>query len=107
VAESVGYDIPAEPRRSRREHTFHTNLSSIDGVYLSSAASNEMADEFGRWGRWPTMNLDYVPLLRVMRELQSIPRGQPTDFNGKKRFRQYLRTIFEYDRKVVNLLPLF
>jgi hypothetical protein len=53
------------------------------------------------------MNLDYVPLLRVMRELQSIPRGQPPDFNGKRRFRQYLRTIFDYDRKVVKLAPLF
>jgi len=53
------------------------------------------------------MNLDYVPLLRVMRELQSIPRGQPPDFNGKRRFRQYLRTIFDYDRKVVKLVPLF
>jgi hypothetical protein len=49
------------------------------------------------------MNLDYVPLLRIMRELHSIPRGQPPDFNGKKRFRQYLRTIFDYDRKVVKL----
>jgi hypothetical protein len=53
------------------------------------------------------MNLDYVPLLRVMRELQSIPRGQPPDFNGKRRFRQYLRTIFDYDRKVIKLAPLF
>jgi hypothetical protein len=52
------------------------------------------------------MNLDYVPLLPVMREIQSIPRGQPPDFNGKKRFRQYLRTIFDYKRKVVKLLPL-
>ena len=45
------------------------------------------------------MNLDYVPLLRVMRELQSIPRGQPPDFNGKTRFRQYLRTIFDYGKE--------
>jgi hypothetical protein len=52
------------------------------------------------------MNLDYVPLLRVMRALHSIPRGQPPDFNGMKRFRHYLRTIFDYDRKVVKLLPL-
>jgi hypothetical protein len=52
------------------------------------------------------MNLDYVPLLRVMREIQSIPRGQPPDFNGMRRFRHYLRTIFDYDRKVVKLLPL-
>jgi hypothetical protein len=49
------------------------------------------------------MNLDYVPLLRVMREIQSIPRGQPPDFNGKKRFRHYLRTIFDYDRKICKL----
>jgi hypothetical protein len=40
------------------------------------------------------MKLDYVPLLRVMRELHSIPRGQPPDFNGVKRFRQFVRTIF-------------
>jgi len=33
------------------------------------------------------MNLDYVPLLRVMRDLHSIPRGQPPDFNGMKRFK--------------------
>ena len=49
------------------------------------------------------MNLDYVPLLRVMREIQSIPRGQPPDFNGKRRFKQYLHTIFDYDRKVCKL----
>jgi hypothetical protein len=49
------------------------------------------------------MNLEYVPLLRVMRELQGIPRGQPPDFHGKRRFKQYLRTIFDYDRKVVKL----
>jgi hypothetical protein len=52
------------------------------------------------------MNLDYVPLLPVIRQIQSIPRGQPPDFNGMRRFRQYLRTIFDYDRKVVKLLPL-
>jgi hypothetical protein len=52
------------------------------------------------------MNLDYVPLLRVMRELYSIPRGQPPDFNGLKRFHQYLRTIFPYDETEDQLLPL-
>jgi hypothetical protein len=52
------------------------------------------------------MYLDYVPLLQIMRELHGIPRGQPPDFNGMRRFRQYLRTIFDYDRKVVKLLPL-
>src|SRR5215471_7822000 len=49
------------------------------------------------------MNLDYVPLLRVMRDLHSIPRGRPPDFNGKKRFKQYLRVIFDYDREVCKL----
>jgi hypothetical protein len=49
------------------------------------------------------MNLDYVPLVRVMRDLHSIPRGEPPDFNGNNRFRQYLRTIFDYDRKVCKL----
>jgi hypothetical protein len=49
------------------------------------------------------MNLEYVPLLRVMRNLHSIPRGQPPDFNGKKRFKHYLRTIFDYDQKVCKL----
>jgi hypothetical protein len=64
---------------------------------------------FGR--TWLTMNLNYVPLVRVMRELHGIPRGQPPDFNGMKRFRQYVRTIFprkengEIDENAV-LLPL-
>ena len=58
------------------------------------------------------MNLDYVPLLRVMRKLHDIPRGQPPDFNDMKRFRQYVRTIFprkkngEIDENAVYLLPL-
>jgi len=52
------------------------------------------------------MNLDYVPLLRVMRELHGIPRGQPPDFNGMRRFRQYLRTIFPHDEGAEQLLPL-
>src|SRR5262245_4733618 len=58
------------------------------------------------------MKLDYVPLLRIMRKLHSIPRGQPPDFNGMKRFRQYVRTIFprkrngEIDENAVYLLPL-
>src|SRR6516165_5133920 len=52
------------------------------------------------------MNLDYVPLLRVMRDLHSIPRGQPPDFNGMRRFRHYLRTIFPHDENADQLLPL-
>jgi hypothetical protein len=52
------------------------------------------------------MDLHYVPLLRVMRELHSIPRGQPPDFNGMKRFRQYLRTIFPPDQSADELIPL-
>src|SRR5262245_48262621 len=58
------------------------------------------------------MKLDCVPLLRVMRELHSIPRGQPPDFNGMKRFRQFVRTIFprkkngEIDENAVYLIPL-
>lgn len=49
------------------------------------------------------MNLDYVPLLQVMRDLHGIPRGQPPDFNGKKRFKQYLHTIFDYEKRVCKL----
>ena len=58
------------------------------------------------------MNLDYVPLVRVMRELQGIPRGQPPDFNGMKRFRHFVRRIFprkkngEIDENAVYLIPL-
>jgi hypothetical protein len=52
------------------------------------------------------MNLDYVPLLPVMRKLHSIPRGEPPDFNGKKRFRKYLRTIFPPDPNALQLIPL-
>ena len=63
-------------------------------------------------GKWLTMNLDYLPLLRVMREIQSIPRGQPPDFNGMKRFRHFVRRIFprkkngEIDENAVYLIPL-
>jgi hypothetical protein len=52
------------------------------------------------------MNLDYVPLVRVMRDIQSVPRGQPPDFNGMKRFKKYLGMIFDYDRKVCKLPTL-
>ena len=45
------------------------------------------------------MNLDYVPLLQVMRELHTIPRG-------RERFSQYLRTIFPLDDEADQLLPL-
>jgi hypothetical protein len=58
------------------------------------------------------MNLDYVPLLRVMREIQGIPRGQPPDFNGMKRFRHFVRRVFprkrngEIDENALLLIPL-
>jgi hypothetical protein len=52
------------------------------------------------------MNLDYVPLLHVMRKLHGIPRGLPPDFNGMSRFKQYLRTIFPDDEAEDQLLPL-
>jgi hypothetical protein len=45
------------------------------------------------------MNLDYVPLLRVMRDLHSIPRGM-------KRFQHYLRLIFPPDENADQLIPL-
>jgi hypothetical protein len=45
------------------------------------------------------MKLDYVPLLQVQRDLQAIPRGQAPDFNGMRRFKQYLRTIKTADGK--------
>jgi hypothetical protein len=51
------------------------------------------------------MHLDYVPLLPIQRELQSIPRGQPPHFNGLRRFKQYLRTIATADGKIA-LPPL-
>lgn len=52
------------------------------------------------------MNIDYVPLLQIMRDLHDIPRGNPPDFNGLKRFREYLRTIFPQDGSADQLLPL-
>src|SRR5215471_9578959 len=52
------------------------------------------------------MNLEYVPLVQVMRDLHDIPRGHPPDFNGMKRFREYLRTIFPLDDTEDQLLPL-
>jgi hypothetical protein len=45
------------------------------------------------------MELDYVPLLGIQRELQSIPRGMT-------RFKQYLRTISTADGKGIALPPL-
>jgi hypothetical protein len=45
------------------------------------------------------MNLEYVPLIPVMRELHGLPRG-------RERFRQYLRTIFPLDDSADQLLPL-
>jgi hypothetical protein len=47
-----------------------------------------------------------------MREIQGIPRGQPPDFNGMKRFRHFVRRIFprkkngEIDENAVYLIPL-
>lgn len=52
------------------------------------------------------MNVGYVPLLRLQRELQDIPRGQAPDFNGLKRFKQYLRTVLGEDGNEVVLPPL-
>jgi hypothetical protein len=45
------------------------------------------------------MNLDYVPLLTVMRDLHAIPRG-------RERFRKYLRTIGGRDAGSLELPPL-
>ena len=45
------------------------------------------------------MKLDYVPLLRIQRELHDIPRGMG-------RFRAYLRTIFNDNGTDVALPPL-
>ncbi len=45
------------------------------------------------------MNLEYVPLVPIMRELQGIPRSM-------ERFRTYLRTIFPRDETADQLLPL-
>ncbi len=45
------------------------------------------------------MKLDYVPLLRVQRELQGLPRDLA-------RFRTYLRTVFNRERTRCELPPL-
>jgi hypothetical protein len=45
------------------------------------------------------MKLDYVPLLRVRRELHDISRGM-------KRFQQYLHTVLNQDGTDVELVPL-
>jgi hypothetical protein len=45
------------------------------------------------------MKLEYVPLLRIQRELQGIPRGMG-------RFRQYRRTMLNQDGPTVDLPPL-
>jgi hypothetical protein len=45
------------------------------------------------------MKLDYVPLLQIQRELQGLPRNLA-------RFRQYLRTIINYERRHLELPSL-
>jgi hypothetical protein len=45
------------------------------------------------------MKIEYVPLLRIARELQGMPRNYD-------RFRQYLRTIINYDDQVVEMPAL-
>jgi hypothetical protein len=45
------------------------------------------------------MNIDYVPLLQIARDLQDMPRGMA-------RFRQYLRTIFDHIEMDFELIPL-
>src|SRR5687767_2124059 len=45
------------------------------------------------------MKLHYVPLLRIHREVQGIPRGMD-------RFREYLRTVLNEDATDVDLVPL-
>jgi hypothetical protein len=45
------------------------------------------------------MNLDYIPLLRVQRDLHGIPRGM-------ERFRQYLRTMLNQEGTDLELVPL-
>jgi hypothetical protein len=45
------------------------------------------------------MNITYVPLLSIQRELQRIPRSH-------ERFNQYLSTVLNEDRSDVELLPL-
>ncbi|MBX9623759.1 MAG: hypothetical protein K2X82_08085 [Gemmataceae bacterium] len=45
------------------------------------------------------MRLDYVPLLRIQRELLNLPRG-------RGRFEEYLRTILRDDRSDLELVPL-
>src|SRR4051794_39219155 len=51
------------------------------------------------------MKLDYVPLLRVLREVYAIPPREIV--NGKpRRFQQYLRTIFSPGGDGAERLPL-
>jgi hypothetical protein len=45
------------------------------------------------------MNLDYIPLLRMQRELHDMPRNM-------ERFRQYLRTMTKRDGSALDLPPL-
>jgi hypothetical protein len=51
------------------------------------------------------MRLEYVPLLRVLREVYGIPRNEIVN-RKPRRFQQYLRTIFRQDGEGVDLLPL-
>src|SRR5258708_6620709 len=49
--------------------------------------------------RLSVMQLEYVPLLQIQRELQGLP-------GNIRRFRQYLRTMIDYDGPILELPPL-
>jgi len=72
------------------------------GVCVASSMESDPPDH----SQSIAMNIQFVPLLSVMRELYRIPRGTPPDFNGLARFHQYLRTIFPHDDSADQLLPL-
>jgi hypothetical protein len=81
-----------------------TGSPAIRGPIFGDWAGGARAAHHRR--RSAKVRIEYRPLLQIQRELQSIPRGQPPDFSGMRRFRQYLRTIFPHDDSADQLLPL-
>src|SRR5262249_51419221 len=92
---SAGRRLAAETRRTRRGRTPIPPVNS----FPSAVSCTRWRPASGPSRARPLMHLEYVPLLRVQRELHGLPRNS-------ERFRQYLRTILAKDGTVLELPSL-
>src|SRR4051794_10998733 len=74
---------------------------SRKGRCVSANSSSGRFLWIDKWVRWSGrfMNLDYIPLLQVQRDLQALPRNY-------ERFQEYLRTMTNAHGDLGMLVPL-